>query len=985
MLFSNKHFSYVYSQLISDNRFVLGGCSMWYNWIAALADNNITQYGLESINLLQVNDLHSSNDHIRCTGAGQSQRIISSVGRASSGSSKSLSTTYCDGHSWVVNKCNSVVSICVDCSDPCSSTSSTKLLSPCSELLDVPGHQISVLATIFSRDVPGPHILDMSIIDVDVSRASISVSLDTAAYVRCASYPHTNDVDVTRDGIVRDGLMVAAVNAKAQIDLTNLYPSTDYVLYCFAQSSSVYQPSLLQTMTSQPFQTSCCRPIYLSLRYPLVINFDEIYISNFLKISAAGVLPDDVVTVSLIVLDSNKNPSTACVFSPPAVALRANASSTFTYSSGLSGCAVGNYSVKSDFGILSGPSAEAFQIGFDSPATFFVVEVVNFAPTMLTAAFSNDLSAVVVHFDTRIDTSTFSAIFDCASIFALQSGSRYFCRLNDMSSVFILMNYNSKLAIGDSVSLLTNTVRAPGSSVYALAQSVIITSATNPTNPVVVVSSPTLVSYCQDFELDMSSSSGSGGRSWQSISVSLSTKPVLDAVLISDLNNFLQSSSSISIFVSSSYLVPGYDYIFSVTMCNFAGVCGTNTHVTTISSRPFPMAILPGPAFETFYRSDSISYTAPTISNVTTCSLKSNIVYSWSVLISGEVEDVKIESAGSDPFKFILLPFTLNASSYYQLKLNIFDSSSLSSSSTIKSIYIYEGPIIAVILGGSEMSLSVGINHVFDGSQSYDDNIPYTRNRNAGLLYSWSCVQLYPQYSTSCPLSLSGSHSSSVSVNANSNLQLSKIELQLVVSDSTGSRSASASIVLNIVGSILPTLSISGTGSSSSPFAKSKLKLYGSVNWISSYDVKNLNASWSVSDPFVNLAAASLSPIEVSLGESVNASSGGGGENEYSSVTLNLVLLTSVFSVRDSYKFGLSLVGPAGVISTTSLIVVRNFPPSPGDFLVTPASGFEFSTMFTFSATYWNDLDLPLSYVFGYKSFGHQYGKNAIPNYIFQY
>jgi hypothetical protein len=188
----------------------------------------------------------------------------------------------------------------------------------------------------------------------------------------------------------------------------------------------------------------------------------------------------------------------------------------------------------------------------------------------------------------------------------------------------------------------------------------------------------------------------------------------------------------------------------------------------------------------------------------------------------------------------------------------------------------------------------------------------------------------------------------------------------------SGSRSASASVVLDIVGSYFPTISISTTEASSSLFASGKLKLYGTVNWISSFDIKSLNASWAVSDPFVNLETASLSPIEMSLGEGLRAS---GGIGESSSLTLNLVLLTSVLSVRDSYTFSLSLVSAGGVVAKSSLIVVRNFPPSPGLFSVTPASGIEFSTSFMFSATYWNDVDLPLSYVFGYRPFGSQNGK----------
>jgi hypothetical protein len=859
------------------------------------------------------------------------------------------------------------------------SSSSTKRISPCFGNVDIDDNQITILATVSSRNVPGPRILAISIITAGVSSVSASVSLNAAAFIYCAGYPQKSDLDVRGESIVRDGVMVAAVNSPVQVNLANFYPSTDYKLYCFAQKSHIYHPSQLVRIVSQSFRTTCCRPIYLSLRFPLVINVNENYISNFLTISAGGVWPGDVITISLVVLDARNSPSLSCTFSPPSIVLKVlNSSDTLTYASNLFGCAVGDYTVRSDSEILSGTNANAFQIKFDTPTAFSVVQEVNIAPKILSASFSSDLSAVIVNFDMSIDTKSFSSLYDCSSIFVLPRGSHHKCRWNDVSTVYILMTFGSDIVVGDRINLLANSVRAPGSS-YSSAQSIDILPPTVPVNPVVVINSPTISSHCQDLNIDLSSSSGSGGRLWRSVSVVVSTNPALSSSLVTNLNTYLQSKLSrvaMTVSIPSSYLVPNYDFVFSIAMCNFIERCGSAIHVTTISNREFPMAILPGPSFETFSRSDTISFGAPSVANVTTCNSNSEIVFSWSVLLSGEVEDVRLVSSGSDPFKFILAPYSLNSSTYYRLALNIFDSTSLSSSSIVKSIYVYESPVIAVISGGSIRSLSSEVDYIFDGSQSYDSNLPHDLRQINELLYSWSCISLYPIYSIICPLSFSSNKLSSVSITANAAFQGYKLELHLLVSDKSGSRSASTSVYLEVVGKYLPTVSISTVGESSSLFADSKLKLYGTVSWASSFDVSGLNASWAVSDPFVDLASVSLSPIYLSLGK--GSSSKVIGSNSLSTFTVNLVLFSSVLSVRDSYTFSLSLIGATGVISTTSLVIIRNFPPSPGLFDVAPASGLDFSTPFKLSATHWNDVDLPLSYVFGFVSIGNQHGNNSI-------
>ncbi len=52
-----------------------------------------------------------------------------------------------------------------------------------------------------------------------------------------------------------------------------------------------------------------------------------------------------------------------------------------------------------------------------------------------------------------------------------------------------------------------------------------------------------------------------------------------------------------------------------------------------------------------------------------------------------------------------------------------------------------------------------------------------------------------------------------------------------------------------------------------------------------------------------------------------------------------------------------------------SVNVLVNSAPRPGGFYVSPSEGVEFSTLFSFSASNWQDVNLPLTYSFGRRFF----------------
>ena len=53
--------------------------------------------------------------------------------------------------------------------------------------------------------------------------------------------------------------------------------------------------------------------------------------------------------------------------------------------------------------------------------------------------------------------------------------------------------------------------------------------------------------------------------------------------------------------------------------------------------------------------------------------------------------------------------------------------------------------------------------------------------------------------------------------------------------------------------------------------------------------------------------------------------------------------------------------------SWAQITIPINTPPSPGAFTIEPQVGTEMVTMFSLSAEFWDDMDVPLTYEFRYR------------------
>jgi len=152
-------------------------------------------------------------------------------------------------------------------------------------------------------------------------------------------------------------------------------------------------------------------------------------------------------------------------------------------------------------------------------------------PTLQSARFGNSGSTISVLFDSPTDqaahySSTLKtkipSLFKCDLVFLFKSSSFSTCTWNNDSSLVVSFDSSSSvefLNIGDSISFRQNVIKAAckkthnttrcNNYLYAPnSKSVLVLSPLNPLRPNVVITAPKILSACDDFIIDASSSSG---------------------------------------------------------------------------------------------------------------------------------------------------------------------------------------------------------------------------------------------------------------------------------------------------------------------------------------------------------------------------------------------------------------------------------------------------------------------------------------------
>jgi hypothetical protein len=483
-------------------------------------------------------------------------------------------------------------------------------------------------------------------------------------------------------------------------------------------------------------------------------------------------------------------------------------------------------------------------------------------------------------------------------------------------------------------------------------------------SPVVVASIASKIGPCDDLIVDLTSSSGSGGRLWESVSfmvegLSPNVSRVQDFFLYVSSN---PSSARSLIVLPNGLLSPGFAYSLEMKLCNFLGGCGWKVKSFLVSSSTdIPVVILHSPDVISIFRNTSLLITGDAYTTVCGREEKrrADLFFNWSLYSDSNVllSSSEMRSVSMNPREFKLPMYWLAVGSLYKLTLTVTHLQSTKSSSASVGISIKSGDLMCVLVGGDEVGLRVDGSVTLDLSRSYDSNVD--NSVPPSLFFELRCIQISPSYRGSCPsLIFSSTLSfSTVNVTSNSSLLVVGDVFQIVITGKSSisggdPRSCERVIRMPILAAQSPLVKLEVlSGSKMNP--SSKLKILGRVDMGSSGEVR-----WSVDDDSIVLSSVSLSPLSRSLPSSP----------ANSPHVLSFVIVGNSLPPQSSFKFTLSCSLVNGFSSSNSLTITTNSPPFGGTLEVLPVVGVMLETVFSILSFDWVDEDLPLSYEFGYLS-----------------
>ena len=945
-----------FSQFDYESTRVYGSCSNWNTFVSndlVLAQFSYKPYALQ----LTASTILTDIRNVKCLDHVAVKRIVDGL----LSSFSNLTQVSCNDHTWLLSYCSSAyLSVCIDCKDPCDTRieGSVIHLAPCA----IASTGIQVFNILYQNRYYAPRILNLNASSTSTT-VCIRGKLSSAGTLFCAISADSSFAPSTISEISQQNY--AAVSDRKNVStilISGLEALTTYRFYCYSSAFTATSSLSDIRKTRTIVNTTCCKTMYVTQKSAslttgqTVLRFITIQLSSppkkSLKVSIS-------FNSSLLVksgdmfLPSKLEVSNTSLSLSYDIAVRSPFSGTFLYFIRLSGASSEEYSVDylQTIGSVAGSTFTVIPIGHE-PAT----------PRLSSVRFSDDGAYVIISFDSPTNKGSLPSIFQCDRLFAFACANMSQCQWMNGSTAFAYIYGSSSCARpGDMFRISRNNSlkaacfttnnscsSATWSTVSAIALS--IGEATSPINPSVVVNAPTVIGACDNLALDLSLSTGNGGRPWKSISVTVQSD-------VSNNISHLQRCIQVMSFISTPAPIPyfifrkGFAYSFHVIICNFLSTCGESTKVIYTVDSMIPSVILPGDPIQKVYRYNILSIGS--ITTVAFCSGSNTptaIDYQWSILRGGTFV-LNRTSISNDKSKFVLPKYSLRVNTYYLITLSATILSTKKTSSVSTTVFVKPGNLHAIVTGGLVYNMQVASSIKIDGSRSYDDDQSGVSGASAGLSFSWQCIQVSPVLVNYCSTHFNISDKSSfLLLISRLNSEGVVASVSLTVSDNY--RSAQTSTTVNVLGSTSSIVSVVSNLPGTAFNPSSTLQLTGSLVVP---NIENTTAYWTVNDDSIVLddVATSAARFRATLLSSF----------VYMTIPPNILIggATLVFTLHCKTNLEVSFV-------SASVTVSVNSPPRPGVFRVNPASGIEFQTNFLFSSDLWTDSNLPLSYQYGYYS-----------------
>ena len=602
-------------------------------------------------------------------------------------------------------------------------------------------------------------------------------------------------------------------------------------------------------------------------------------------------------------------------------------------------------------------------------------------PGIESCHFSNDGSYIKLVFDVATDRGNFERSHQCEIMLDFPHVGNAMCRWSDDSILrvfpaeFDSFSVPSLVQIGDILRVKDNIARSKCPSEAKLSEcskwstssnlECVVSHPVSPSLPSVSISSPSVVSSCNSFTLDISTSTGSGGRPWSYhlINVTSVSRSNRSLAYVSKILAFYQNDYSMfpPTALKAGYLMGNETYVFTVILCNFLQQCNYGmASVDVVNMEAMPMVTISGSNFRRVKRSQTLSLLSS--ASIASCNASKRVwglSPKWQVLESGVINN-QLTSTSRSPFKFLLSGSLLGIEHVYIVTVIVTDTLYGESSSASVEIEVVPSGIRAIISGGADKLWHVGDGPItVDGSGSYDpDDV-------TSLAFYWSCdesishVYLPPSFCSALfPPEASQQQGSSRQLFLNTSFMDfnevigSSFLIQLRI-EGSHNRSDMTFVTYTIFQSTSPKI----TFLSDPP---RKLNALQQVELLSSVEVRStdMECLWSVNDHTIDLAAISLTPFLSAR------------FTKLGSYVFNLVIQSFTLDPGSTYVFKLSVRNmQSGITATTVSVSVQIVEaPRSGRIEVSPLVGVEMLDFFQFSTSQWTNDELPLSYSFGYYS-----------------
>ena len=266
------------------------------------------------------------------------------------------------------------------------------------------------------------------------------------------------------------------------------------------------------------------------------------------------------------------------------------------------------------------------------------------SPNLMSAVFGDNGASFSINFDTETDQAGIvSNFWPCSQLFTFPGSNYTTCSWSDSATVTgkfgVIVSTKSYLSPGQPLTILGGRLRAtcvvPGVPRCQLnlatnATTVTVAPPTTPLVPSIIMIMPTQIGGCADLKLDLSATTGNGGRPWTNVAWKVTTSLLsIPGTSIQQYlkNNFDNSSSTVSIPRSQ---LASITYSISATLTNFLGGSASMLKSVIVNpDRDQPTPVI--------YGDSSLTITSNTVltlmggAQLSPCASSNIIAYVWTV------------------------------------------------------------------------------------------------------------------------------------------------------------------------------------------------------------------------------------------------------------------------------------------------------------------------------------------------------------------